>query len=549
MMARRPNQPPRKNSNSGKGASADSRKSALGSTSLPSTPRHQPDVRIDRAQDAWSARRFDEAIRLYESALARDPHNAVLLVDVARAYALRYRAADAERLIELAERLHPADAHLQQMLGRSYVQLQQFDRAIACFERAMSLAPDSPELPQILLELARMHERLHNLPDARRCAEQTLAAAPQLERARWQLAMIDRRLGDVAAAEAAWQSIIDANRAAPIVISDCWYELAAVRDKQQRYDDAHDSLGSAKSILTRAAAPQREDAATIAAVGGRTVAALTADHTERWAEQQAQLATLPGRLALLTSHPRSGTTLLEQVLDSHHAVTSADELQVMSEMVYEPLGQFAQSGESVVATLDRLSPIELDPLRRSYWSSMESALLRPLQGQLLLDKNPELTMLLPLVARAFPEMRIIFALRDPRDVVLSCYMQRLPLNAVSVHYLTLEATAEKYARTMRAWLKLREIIKNPWLEVRYEETVADLPGQARRVLEFLDVPWDDAVLDYRRRAEQKHVHSPTYEAVTKPVYASSIGRWRNYERQLEPCQKILQPYVEAFGYE
>jgi hypothetical protein len=361
--------------------------------------------------------------------------------------------------------------------------------------------------------------------------------------------MIDRRLGDVAAAEAASQSIIDANRAAPIVISDCWYELAAVRDKQQRYDDAHDSLGSAKSILTRAAAPQREDAATIAAVGGRTVAALTADHTERWAEQQAQLATLPGRLALLTSHPRSGTTLLEQVLDSHHAVTSADELQVMSEMVYEPLGQFAQSGESVVATLDRLSPIELDPLRRSYWSSMESALLRPLQGQLLLDKNPELTMLLPLVARAFPEMRIIFALRDPRDVVLSCYMQRLPLNAVSVHYLTLEATAEKYARTMRAWLKLREIIKNPWLEVRYEETVADLPGQARRVLEFLDVPWDDAVLDYRRRAEQKHVHSPTYEAVTKPVYASSIGRWRNYERQLEPCQKILQPYVEAFGYE
>jgi len=146
-------------------------------------------------------------------------------------------------------------------------------------------------------------------------------------------------------------------------------------------------------------------------------------------------------------------------------------------------------------------------------------------------------------------MRIVFALRDPRDVVLSCFMQRLPLNAVSVHYLTLEAAAQKYARSMRAWLKLREVIKNPWIEVRYEETVADLPGQARRVLEFLDLPWDDAVLDYRRTAEQKNVHSPTYEAVTKPLYSSSIGRWRNYERQLEPCLKILQPYVEAFGYE
>ena len=541
-MARRSNQPPRKQ----KGLAG---KRSAASSPAGSIPRHLPDVRIDRAQDAWAARRFDEAIGFYEAALARAPHNPVLLIDVARAYALRYRAADAERLIALAERLYPDDAHLQQMLGRSYVQLQQFDRAIACFSRSLELAPQSPERAQVLLELARMHERLHNLPAARRSAEQALAAAPQLERARWQLGVIDRRLGDADAAEAAWQSIINANQAAPIVLSDCWYELAAWRDKRQCFDKAHEALCQAKAILTRAAAPQREDAAAIAAVGGRTAAAFTAEHGERWADQKSRLAPLPGRLALLTSHPRSGTTLLEQVLDSHPAVTSADELQVMPEMVYEPLGKFAQPGESVVATLDRLSPVELDPLRRSYWSSMESALLRPLQGQLLLDKNPELTMLLPLVARAFPEMRIIFALRDPRDVVLSCFMQRLPLNAVSVHYLSLTATAEKYARTMRAWSKFRDVIKNPWLEVRYEDTVADLPGQARRVLEFLDLPWDDAVLDYRSRAEQKHVHSPTYEAVTKPVYASAIGRWRNYERQLEPCQKILQPYVEAFGYE
>ncbi|MBL9162368.1 MAG: sulfotransferase [Planctomycetaceae bacterium] len=541
-MARRSNQPPRKPTKlSGKSGSA--------SWSNGSARRHLPDVRIDRAQDAWAARQFDEAIRLYESALARDPHNAVLLVDVARAYALRYRVDDAERLIELAERLYPADVHLQQMLGRSYVQLQQFDRAIACFERSLTLAPESPERAQILLELARMHERLHQLDAARGCAELALAAAPQLERARWQLGVCKRRLGHADAAEATWLSIIEANRAAPIVIADCWYELAMMRDKQRRFEEAYDALRQAKALLTRAAAPQREDAAAISAVSGRNVAALTLAHCERWVEEATRLTPLPGGLALLTSHPRSGTTLLEQVLDAHSAVTSADELQVMPEMVYEPLGQYSRPGESVVDTLDRLSPDQLDPLRRTYWSSMEGALRTPLSGRMLLDKNPELTMLLPVVARSFPEMRIVFALRDPRDVVLSCYMQRLPLNAVSVHYLTLESAAEKYARTMRAWLKLRETIRNPWLEVRYEETVADLTGQARRVLEFLGLPWDDAVLDYRRRTEQKHVHSPTYEAVTKPIYASSIGRWRNYARQLEPVQKILQPYIDAFGYE
>jgi hypothetical protein len=76
-----------------------------------------------------------------------------------------------------------------------------------------------------------------------------------------------------------------------------------------------------------------------------------------------------------------------------------------------------------------------------------------------------------------------------------------------------------------------------------------LPRQARRALDFLGLPWDDCVLQYHRRAQKKHVHSPTYEAVTKPVYSSSVGRWRNYAKQLEPYQEILRPYVEAFGYD
>jgi hypothetical protein len=146
-------------------------------------------------------------------------------------------------------------------------------------------------------------------------------------------------------------------------------------------------------------------------------------------------------------------------------------------------------------------------------------------------------------------MRILYALRDPRDVVVSCFMQRLPLNAVSVNYLTLEGTAKIYARTMRSWLKIRDMLRNPWIEVRYEDTVADINGQARKVLDFLGLPWDDAVLEYHRRAQRKHIHSPTYEAVTKPLYTSSINRWRNYAAQLEPCRETLQPYVQAFGYE
>lgn len=513
-----------------------------------SAPQRARDPRVEKAKLAWQQRRYDDALRHYDKALARDPRNPTLLINVARAYALRYRYADAERLVALAQSLYPDDARLQQLLGHSYAMIQQFDRAIACFRRALDLAPSSADRPQILLELASMHERLHQLDDARRCAEEALVLAPQLEKARYTLAVIDRRAGDAAGAESTWRRIIDMGQAAPDVIADSWYQLAALADVAGRYEDAFAALSRAKATLAPAAGPQRYDAADVARTSGRTFAALTPEQLERWHAAGASLEPLPGRLALLASHPRSGTTLLEQVLDSHPGATSADELQVMTDLVYFPLGQQAPPDASVPAVLDAAADEALDSLRRDYWSAMEGALRQPLAGRLLLDKNPELTMLLPLVARVFPEMKIVFALRDPRDVVVSCYMQQLPLNPVSVHYLTLEGTAQKYATTMRAWLKIRDMLQNPWIEVRYEDTVADLEQQARKVLDFLDLPWDDAVLNFHRRAREKHIHSPTYEAVTKPVYSTSIGRWRHYAAQLEPVQTILQPFVEAFGY-
>jgi hypothetical protein len=95
---------------------------------------------------------------------------------------------------------------------------------------------------------------------------------------------------------------------------------------------------------------------------------------------------------------------------------------------------------------------------------------------------------------------------------------------------------------------LREILPPQWLEVRYEDTVINLEGAARGALDFLDLPWDLQVLGYRERLQTRPVSSPTYEAVSKPLYTSSIGRWRHYERHFQPLQARLQPFVEAFGY-
>src|SRR4051812_48136693 len=145
-MARKPNKKPSRNKppTVGQRMRAEAKRGSTGKNPPNQSLRHAPDVRIDKAQALWQQQQYEEAIWYYERALARDPHNAVLLVDVARAYALRYRFADAEKLVDLASTLYPNDARLQQLLGESYTQIQQFDRAITCYRRSLELAPDAP---------------------------------------------------------------------------------------------------------------------------------------------------------------------------------------------------------------------------------------------------------------------------------------------------------------------------------------------------------------------------------------------------------------------
>ena len=180
---------------------------------------------------------------------------------------------------------------------------------------------------------------------------------------------------------------------------------------------------------------------------------------------------------------------------------------------------------------------------------MEHLLGAPIARRMHFDKNPAYNLTIPLVLRFFPEVRLIVALRDPRDVVLSCYLRYLPLNSVSVRFLDPQRTAERYALDMTAWLKYREMIETPWCEIRYEDTVADSERQARRALDTLALPWDNQVLDYRQRLlATKRVSSPTYAAVAEPIYTRAIGRWKNYERLLEPAMKSLEPFIREFGY-
>ena len=205
---------------------------------------------------------------------------------------------------------------------------------------------------------------------------------------------------------------------------------------------------------------------------------------DRWRDAHAALGPAR-RLAVLCGHPRSGTTLLEQLLDSHQEIVAAEETHLLHDEAYLPLTRGISPDVPVMEMLDAAAVEALEKSRRDYFQFTERFLGQAIADRLLIDKNPALNVLIPAVARIFPEARCLVAIRDPRDVCLSCFMHPLPLNPVSSAYLTLEGTVRQFVSVMGFWRSLAPMLKNDWIEVRYEDLVGDLETTARHVLAFL----------------------------------------------------------------
>jgi sulfotransferase family protein len=140
------------------------------------------------------------------------------------------------------------------------------------------------------------------------------------------------------------------------------------------------------------------------------------------------------------------------------------------------------------------------------------------------------------------------ALRHPCDVVLSGFMQAMKPNAAMVLFDSIESTAGFYAQVMGLWLRYREVLALHHLTVRYEDLVGDFAGETRRILAFLGLPWDDALLGYAERAKGRAIATPSYHQVVQPIYRRSVDRWRNYRSAFDQALPILQPFLETFGY-
>ena len=499
---------------------------------------------LQQARALWQANRFDEALALFQKAVQKYPQNLVALVDASRALGARFEITKAEPMLDRLMKLGAHSPQLMHLAGQSFRMIFRPDKAIQCFQRVVAMTKG---IPDAQLELAVLYERRHRVEEAYSLIEDCLRAEPDYLEAELFKARLLRRLKDTAGAEAIFRKLAASDDALPLVRAQAWTEIAQQRDREGDYDGAMAAMLECKGFLIPNEAALRKEADALQHHLSNLAESLTPAHWQRWVE--AGKAFPLKKMVVLASFPRSGTTLLEQVLDSHPGLVSSDEREAFGRDIFPAIWRTDKTHLPTAEALDSAPLERLAAQRERYLAYMEAALNDPIGDRVHLDKNPTLTLLIPGMVRLFPETKLLIALRDPRDVVLSCFMQYLPLNTNSVCYLTLERTARRYAHDMGIWRKFRETICSPWLEVRYEDCVTHLEREARRALEFLQLPWDPQVLGYRDRLKTKAVSSPTYEAVSRPLYTSAIGRWKNYRKYLEPCLEILQPSIEAFGYE
>ena len=498
------------------------------------------------ALEAWRRQDFPEYFKIMEQASSKDPANPALLLDMGAAYGMRYDYAAAERCFEKAVRVSPTRSNALIMAGTQCRGFDRYELARLYFERAIKEPGASPDT---YVKLAEIYERFRLLEEASGMVERALRLDPACALASLVGARLDRLSGRVEEAERRLRPLLSqSGQDTWSTRIRGWYELGTVLDGQGRYDEAMAAFLEAKTMILPNAAhfitAQKLVQSRLKIVEQK----FNPEMVARWKGQASGLQP-PNRLALLCGHPRSGTTLLEQVLDSHPDCISVEETGIFLRESFWSLLRGLPPETLMLDALEAVSPAALQQARRNYTECMAKFLGRPPDARMLIDKNPSLTGLVPAFARIFPEAKLLVALRDPRDVCLSCFMQPLPLGQVSSIFLTLEGAAQEYASVMGLWRAAAPCLGGSFLEIRYEDLVADLEGVARRALEFLGAGWDERVLRFDEHARSKLVRSPTYAAVTKPISKGAVGRWRNYQKHLEPWLETLAPFVKAFGYE
>ena len=518
-------------------------------------------------------REFARAAELASEALGSGFEHPLLLNVMATWLEHQGRLADALRLLQRAQQLAPDDIAVQNALSLC---LQRLDRPAEALQIMDSLLEAHPELGfahanrgnalialGALGEARQSHLRALELDPGNLAAQGALASIAthrgEHDEARgWARKVLARIPGypDAVLSLAAAELASGATDSAQLLLVQLLGDkaranglLGDVLDATGQYGEAFRAYAACNEALQQLYHRYAEDTGILPYTES-IIAAMQRVDPVRWRAgtgadtSAASVAATDGPTGhvFLLGFPRSGTTLLEVALDGHPQISSLEEHELL-----EP-GVMAYMREPLDCEIMlKASEEELQALRAEYWRQARAAGAR-LEGKVFVDKHPLNTLKLPLIARLFPEAKILFAQRDPRDVVQSCFRRRFSMNPAMYQLLSLEGAASFYDATMRLAELSRRQLGLRWQSVRYESVVDDMEQQLRAICDFLGLAWHPALTDFAARSQARERATPSTAQLARGLNRAGIGHWHNYEAALAPILPTLAPWVKQLGY-
>ena len=480
------------------------------------------------------------------------------------------RLEEALGLLRRALAAAPEAIGVMNAIGLVLNRLGRFEEAVAAYGEALAKAPDfAPALANratALMALARLNAaradyeaaaradpgnllaanglaalalRRGDPAEARRQAEAVLAREPGFPGAVTTLAGADIAEGRPAAAEAALGELLKDQRLDPVDRAMASGLRGDALDAQGEYAGAF-AAWTESNALQRAyyAADYGERPGTLALVRDLTAALAGRRVAAAWGHGGRSPAKSH---VFLVGFPRSGTTLLEQVLEEHPDVTTLAEKECLIDATRDWLADAERFARFCEADDDAL-----EPYRAAYWRQVAEEGADP-AGRVFVDKHPFNTFKLPLIARLFPDARVLFARRDPRDVVLSCFRHRFQMTDPVWQMLTLEGVAALYDATMQMVEASEAAFGLFTHPVQLEALIADFDRETKAVCNFIGIEWDEGMRDFAAGVKDRGVFTPSGPQLAQGLNAQGVGKWRDYEAEMAPVLDVLAPWTEKFG--
>jgi Flp pilus assembly protein TadD len=465
---------------------------------------------------------------------------------------LLHRLEEGEACMRAALALDPGFVDAQFNLGNILQTLGRGDEAIAAFQRTLELAPNhmkalnnlgmtlrtkrrlkeaedcfrqaatlNPSDSAVLTNLCICLELRNRLEEAHDLAQTLVKHAPGHPHTNLLAARLERRTGRLREAVDRLRPFVE-KAPWPKIKREAAFDLGSALESLDKPDEAFEAFTTANVLVAKAMDEKGIDEDAYFLRVEQTRDWFTAERLSRWNIPAAADPAPPP--VFLVGFPRSGTAHLEQILAAHPNLATTGEQSPLAK-VEEALCR----DHDYPACLETMSGEEITQWRARYRAWARESVDGDPATMRLVDQLPLNIVRLGLVNRLFPDAKVIVALRDPRDACLRCFMQHFQINEATANFCDLGATARLYGAIMDLWFQYRDALTLPWIEYRHEDLVSDTEGTTRRVLDFLDEPWTDDI--------------------TQEVPTHSVGRWWRYQEFLSPIMPILQPHIDALGYD